>query len=465
MPRFHLISLGCAKNRVDSEIVLADLIARGFEPIDDPEKAEVIIVNTCAFIRPAVDEAVDNLLAAAELKATGRAEYVVGLGCLPQRYGEDLAAEMAEVDLFVSASAIDRAGRLIEELIGGGRKSRLITTAERFLYDAATPRALTTTPGAAYVKIAEGCPNRCAYCTIPDIRGPQQSRPVNDVLAEISALGRSGVVEVTLLAQDLTAYGEDLGRSGRDEAVSLLKLLEGVEALNDGPNWVRLLYLNPGRLDDELVRFIAGAKRVLPYLDLPLQHVRPALISRMGRKPPAEDVLAWLERLRNLLPGVVIRTTLMTGYPGETEADFEAMLEFVQRAEIDHLGAFAFCPEEGVRAAEMADQVPEETAQARLEAVLEAQREVSRRLNRAKVGRRVEVLVEGPHPESDLMLAGRAWFQAPEVDGRMIITAGKGVPGAIQPAVITAAHDYDLVAELEEIELDPPGGDSFPQDR
>lgn len=448
MTDFHLLSLGCAKNRVDSEVVVADLLGRGFNPVDRPEEAEVIIINTCAFIRPAVDEAVDNLLAAVELKAEGRVKWVVGLGCLPQRYQRELVTAMPEVDLFIPISSLDQTGRAVTELISGRSKTDWVEPGDMFLLTADTPRALTTEPGAAYVKLAEGCPNRCAYCTIPDIRGRQVSRRPADILAELSRLARSGISEATLIAQDLTAYGDDLGRSGAEAKASLTGLLRAIDELDDCPAWIRLLYLNPGRVDDALLAAIAESSRVLPYLDLPLQHAQPRVIARMGRRPPGDDLLTWLDHIRAAVPEAVIRTTLMLGFPGETEADFEACLEFVARAEIDHLGAFAFCPEEGTRAAAMPDQVPAEIAQARQEAIMAAQLEVSRRLNQNRVGQRVDVLVTGPHPDSDLILAGRAWFQAPEVDGGVIITDGQGREGEIQPALITEAHDYDLVAEL-----------------
>ena len=444
MPTFHFISLGCPKNRVDSEVVAADLLARGFVAQDEPQGADVIVVNTCAFIQPAVDEAIDTLLAAAELKKEGLVGRVVGLGCLPQRYGPELAQEMGEIDLFVTAKALDRAGQEIAALLGPEPSERFADSRERFLYGSATARALTTPAGSAYVKIAEGCPNRCAYCTIPDIRGPQRSRPVQDIAAEVAALYQNGIREVNLVAQDLTAYGRDLGPK-----TDLARLLQALDK-EEGPPWIRLLYLNPGVVTDRLLETIANSKRVLPYLDLPLQHSVPRLIRAMNRRPPGDDTLAWVSSVRAKLPGAVLRTSLMVGFPGETEADFEALLEFVEAARFDHLGAFVFCPEEGTKAAGMAGQVSEEEAKARLDALLELQGRISQGRNQARVGQEVEVLVEGLHPESDLLLASRAWFQAPEVDGTTIIRAGQGQPGQIQKALIVEAQTYDLVAELIE---------------
>ncbi len=445
MKTFHFISLGCPKNRVDSEVVVAGLLARGFKVVDEPGQAEVIIVNTCAFIRPAVDEAIDTLLAAAALKAEGTVRYVVALGCLPQRYGPPLVQEMEEIDLFVTAAAADRAAEEIASLAEQGNPDRFVQSESRFLHCCGIERALTTPPGTAYLKIAEGCPNRCSYCTIPDIRGPQQSRSVEDIVAELDLLAREGVVEVNLVAQDLTAFGRDL-----NPRTDLAALLRAVQAAKSGPEWVRLLYLNPGLMTDELLEVVTGSSRILPYLDIPLQHSEPRLIRAMNRRPPGEKTLAWLQEVRKKVPGAVLRTSLMVGFPGETEADFRAMLDFVAQARFDHLGAFAFCPEEGTRAVDMEDQVPEEEALVRLARLLELQQGISLKANRDRVGQEVEVLVEGLHPESDLLLVSRAWFQAPEVDGITIIRAGQGDPGKIQKAKIVEAEAYDLVAELDE---------------
>ncbi|MBW1712089.1 MAG: radical SAM protein, partial [Deltaproteobacteria bacterium] len=288
MPTFHFISLGCPKNRVDSEVVLAGLLGRGFKSLDQAPGAEVVIVNTCSFIQPAVEEALDHLLAAAQLKKEGAVRFVVSLGCLPQRYGPDLAEGLSEVDLFVTAKAIDQAAEKIEALVLGQSEARFIDSPARFLYQAATPRTLTTSPGTAYVKIAEGCPNRCAFCTIPAIRGRQLSRTRADILAEIRELTARGVQEINLVAHDLTAFGQDLKPPD-----SLKELLWDIDAQNPGPAWVRLFYLNPGLVDRELLEIVAGARRVLPYLDLPLQHSVPRLLKRMNRRPLAKEPLAW----------------------------------------------------------------------------------------------------------------------------------------------------------------------------
>ena len=447
MTTFHFISLGCPKNRVDSEVVVAGLLARGFQVCQDPEQAEVIVVNTCSFIRPAVDEAIDTLLAAAALKDQGKTRYVAALGCLPQRYGPQLARELDEVDLFVTAAAADQAAQEIAALVEHGQVGRFVQSQARFLHRCGIDRALTTPPGTAYVKIAEGCPNRCAYCTIPDIRGPQQSRSVEDIVAELGLLAREGVVEANLVAQDLTAYGRDL-----KPKTDLVALLRAIQEADQGPQWVRLLYLNPGLMTGELLDLVAGSARILPYLDIPLQHSQPRLIRAMNRRPPGEDTLAWLESIRKMVPGVVLRTSLMVGYPGETEEDFKAMLDFMAQTRFDNLGAFAFCPEEGTKAADMDGQVPEEVALERLDRLLDLQQGISLAINQARVGQEVEVLVEGLHPESDLLLTSRAWFQAPEVDGTTIIRAGQGEPGRIQKARIVEAEVYDLVAELVEEE-------------
>jgi ribosomal protein S12 methylthiotransferase len=424
---------------------VAGLLEQGFKPLDDPEGADVVVVNTCAFIQPAVEEALDHLLAAATLKKEGRVGFVVALGCLPQRYGQDLAMNLNEVDLFVTARSGDKAAEKIKALVEGGPGERYVDSSPAFLYSAATPRALTTGPGTAYLKVAEGCPNACSYCTIPLIRGRQRSRPPEDILQELAGLGQEGVNEVILVAQDLTAYGRDL-----ENGTGLTGLLAAIQEQAQGPEWVRLLYLNPGLVTAKLLEVIAREKRILPYLDLPLQHSAPGLIKAMNRRPPAEDTFAWIQWVRSLVPGAVLRTSLMVGFPGETESDFLSLLEFVEKARLDHVGGFAFCPEPETKAARMENQVPAEVARERLEKLLEVQKGISLELNQNRVGQEVEVLVEGPHPETELLLSARAWFQAPEIDGRVIIRSGQGLPGAIQRARIVEAHPYDLVAELED---------------
>ncbi len=444
MPTFHLITLGCAKNRVDSEILLADLLARGLKPTDQAEGADLIVVNTCAFIQPAVQEAIDHLLSAAELKKKGAVRFVVGLGCLPARFGRSLAREMIEVDLFVASSALSAAGRKIEDLLAGRRLPRLVLARERFLNQADTPRILTTPPGSAYFKVAEGCPNRCSFCTIPAIRGRLRSRTIRDVLAEVTRLSLAGVREANLIAQDLTAYGQDL-----EPPVALKDLIKALEAAPQGPEWIRLLYLNPARIDEDFLDVVASARRVLPYLDVPLQHVSPRLIKKMSRRLPAQDLLSWVARIRERLPGVVLRTTFLLGFPSETEAEFEGLLDFAAQAELDHVGGFTYWAEEGTPAARLEGQVPLALAQERLARLMALQQRINLEKNKKRRGETIPVLVEGLHPESDLLLVGRAWFQAPEVDGQVIIRRGRGRPGCIQPASIVAAQPYDLIAELK----------------
>ena len=445
MSNYFLISLGCAKNRVDSEVVLADLDRLGLTRSDRADQADVVIVNTCSFIQPAVEESIDHLLEAAQLKEAGRTGAVVCLGCLPERYGRELVDEMDEIDLFIPSGALDRAAELIVDLMERRPTDRLVGYDQRRDLPAAADRILTTAPGSAYLKISEGCPNHCTYCTIPAIRGPQRSRNIEDAVAEAAGLARAGVREINLVAQDLTAFGQDLDRPA--ELVDLLTALEEVEP---GPDWIRLLYLNPGLIDDRLLERIASSRRILPYLDIPLQHLLPRLIKKMGRRPPEDDPIAWLGRLREAVPGAALRTTIMVGFPGETDRDFEELLDLVARARFDRLGCFAYSPEEGTPAATMPGAVDPETALERQDRLMELQGEISRELNQALVGSEIDVLIEGEHPESDLLLIGRAWSQAPEVDGQTIIAAGVGSPGTISPALVVEAHEHDLVVHLPE---------------
>ena len=442
---YFLVSLGCAKNRVDSEVVLADLDRLGLETADQADRADVIIINTCSFIQPAVEESIDHLLEAARLKDTGRTGAVVCLGCLPERYGRELVDEMTEIDLFIPSGALDRAAGLIVDLLENRPADRLIGYDQRRDLPAGADRILTTPPGSAYLKISEGCPNHCTYCTIPAIRGPQRSRSIEDAVAEAAGLARSGVREINLVAQDLTAFGRDLARP-----TDLTNLLAALDEVEPGPDWIRLLYLNPGLVTDRLLDQIAASRRILPYLDIPLQHLIPRLIKKMGRRAPGEDLIAWLDRLRAAVPGAALRTTIMVGFPGETDRDFEELLDLVGRARFDRLGCFAYSPEDGTPAATMPGTVDPETALERQDRLMELQGRISRELNQALVGSEIDVLVEGEHPESDLLLVGRAWSQAPEVDGQAIIAAGVGSPGEIYPALVVEAHEHDLVVHLPE---------------
>jgi ribosomal protein S12 methylthiotransferase len=438
-----MISLGCAKNLVDSETMAPQLQQLGYSMTDNPEQASLILVNTCGFLESAVEEALQSILESAQFKRTGACECLVVTGCMVQRYGKKLIELLPEVDLFLGTSHYHKLASSLESLeTGDSRKLRIARP--RHLITGSTPRVRSSTPGSAFIKIAEGCSNSCAFCLIPHLRGPYRSRSVEDVMREASRLAQEGIREINLIAQDTTAFGSDLGKNQ-----ALIPLLESLDNLA-GLEWIRLLYAYPDRIEPILLRTMAQSRKVVDYLDIPIQHCAPKILSLMRRSissTPMEDLI---ELIRFHLPNVTLRTSLMVGFPGETERDFEALLRFVQRIEFDHVGVFAFSPETGTRAAGMESQVDNETKAKRRDLLLEVQRSISRGRLERYIGQTLPVLIEGVHPETDLLLAGRLSTQAPEVDGTVIITRGTGQPGRITPARITAAHDYDVEGELLE---------------
>lgn len=439
MPRtVHFVSLGCAKNRVDTEIMLGVTSEQGLEVVDDPAAAELIVVNTCGFIGPAKEESIDTVLEMARFKEDGSCAQLVVTGCLVQRYATDLAEQMPEVDHFLGSSDMLRLGQILS-----GRGERLMVgNPAEYTMRATDPRRLTQRRHSAYVKIAEGCNRTCSFCAIPSIRGKQRSRPLADVVREVEWLAAQGVVEANLISQDTVAYGRDL--AGRPALAKLVRAVAEVP----GIHWVRLHYLYPETLGEELLELLASHPKVLPYVDMPLQHASDALLRRMRRGHGGRRVYDTIERLRRALPDLVFRTTLIVGHPGETDADFAELLELVRFAEFDHVGAFLYSHEEGTASGAMDDLVPARVARTRQRRLLSLQRRISRAKLRRRVGTELEVLVDGPSEESELLLQGRWWGQAPEVDGVVHLANGSAEPGELRRAVVTHAADHDLVADL-----------------
>ncbi len=413
----------------------------GYTLTDDLSKASLIVVNTCGFLESAVEEAVQSILEASLHKEEGECECLVATGCMVQRYGRKLMALLPEVDLFIGTSHYQG----LEEALRRWRKGdpqRLLMAAPRSLVIGDTPRVRSTHSSWAYIKIAEGCSNRCAFCMIPHLRGPFRSRTVEDVVGEAVRLAGEGVKEINLIGQDITAFGSDRG-----DALALVDLLESLDHV-DGLEWVRLLYAYPARIDDKLLSTMASSKKVVPYLDIPIQHCAPGILDAMGREKSREGMDELIARIRRYIPSIALRTSIMVGFPGESEEDFRALLEFVERTGLDHMGVFAYSAEAGTRAARMPLQVPEEIKEERRHLLLELQRGISHRRLQSRLGLTLPVLIEGPHPETSLLLSGRLAFQAPEVDGGVIITSGEGRVGEIMKVRITATHDYDLEGEL-----------------
>ena len=437
------ISLGCPKNLVDSEHMASVLISENFRLASRPEEADVVIVNTCAFIDAAREEAIAAIAEACSLKTAGNCRFVVVTGCLPQRYGGELRRTMPGVDAFVGVDQVAEIGKIIREL--GGRKGGLVrvTANPSALFELKRPRVLFTGGPYAYVKIAEGCNHRCRFCAVPLIRGNYRSRRPDDIVAEAAGLLREGVRELDLVSQDTLSYGKDL-QDGSNLA-GLLHRLGGLE----GKFWIRLLYGHPGHVTDELLEATASVPAVCRYLDLPIQHSHPEMLRAMGRGHG--DIGEVIERVRRALPDVTIRTTCLVGYPGETEEHFAHLLNFVQNTRFDHLGVFSFSPQEGTPAFELPDPVPVEVAEERCARIMAAQKLVVDEHGRKRLGACDEVLIERAAPGKPGAWLARSRREAPEIDSVVFV---RGLPascraGSFVTVRYTAVEDYDLFADCD----------------
>ncbi len=434
MAKLCLVSLGCAKNLIDSEQMLALMDSAGYELTDDPEEADVAVVNTCAFIESAKVEAIENILEMAKYKTQGKLKKLVVAGCLAQRYKEELLEEMPEIDaLLGTGSYLD-----ILKVLDAPGKPCIFGDIDATLPEAG--RIVSTGPGWAYIKIAEGCSNRCAYCVIPSIRGKYRSRPMEDIVTEAQSLAESGVKELIVVAQDPTRYGIDL--YGKKSLAELTKRLCAI----DGVRWIRLHYLYPDAVDDELIDVIANEPKVLKYLDIPIQHINDGILKLMRRRTTGGEIRALLKKLRDRIPGVVLRTSLITGLPGEGEAEFEELCSFLKEARIERAGVFPFSPEEGTPAYGM-DRPDTNTAVSRAERIQEIQAQIMDEFNESRIGSVTEVLCEGFDPEVGLY-AGRSFAESPDVDGTIWFSAPEAVPGEFYQVVLRGELDGDMAGEL-----------------
>ncbi len=436
-----VVSLGCAKNLVDSENMLGILEAAGYRPAAGLDAARTVIVNTCGFIQSAVEEAVETILEMVDRKNRGMLKKVFVVGCFVQRYGYKLQREIPEVDGWAGTG---EARRILELLEAGSRGlSPFLMDRPSFPIEQSGPRLISGPGFSTYLKISDGCSHRCSFCMIPSLRGPLRSRSIGSLSEEVRMLADRGVKEINLVAQDTSAYGTDLEGGKRLE-----DLLEALLEIS-GPEWIRVLYVHPSGVTDRLLALLASEERICSYLDIPFQHVVPGILRAMGRAGnPEESPSCLLKRIRSLGRGISVRTTLMVGFPGETEDDFEELCAFAASAELDHMGAFAFSPEKGVRASRLPDQVPREEKERRLDRLMKIQADVSLQRRRSLVGVVKPVLVEGLCPETDLLLVGRTEGMAPDVDGRVLISRGHAEVGVIVPVQMTEAHPYDLVGEV-----------------
>jgi len=452
MPKVGMVSLGCPKNLVDSEVMLGLLARHGYELTPHAEDADVLVVNTCSFIEPAKQESINTILDMAEHKKSGAAQKLVVAGCLVERYRKEILKEIPEVDFVIGTNELERVLEACQ-LDGDGHESQ--QAVEPYLYHEFTPRILSTPSYSAYIKIAEGCDHPCTFCVIPQMRGRFRSRRFESVVREAEQLTAQGVREITLVGQDTTSYGEDLGL--RDGLPLLLRELGRIPELA----WVRFLYCYPNRVTEALIEAVAETPKVAKYFDIPLQHSSRNVLKAMRRGSSGKHFLKMLGKIRSAIPDAALRTSLIVGFPGETEDDFQDLMDFVTEAEFDHLGVFLYSNEESCGSYSNPQQVPAAVARRRRKKLMAAQRKISRRRMRANVGKVLPVLVEGTSEETEWLFRGRLETQAPGIDGQVYINDFAGPEpraGQFRWATITQSGDYDLVARLEQAAFAAPKG-------
>ncbi len=433
------ISLGCAKNLVDTETMLGILQQHGVSLTTNPAEADILIVNTCAFIQSAKEESITTLLNMADYKDGGRCRSLIVAGCLGERYPQELLDEMPEADAIVGTGAWDRIMEAVDESLKG---HRVVLKGKDLIYSAKTPRIRTTPAYSAYVKIAEGCDHRCAFCAIPMIRGRYISRSIEDICEEVHNLTEQGVKEINLIAQDTTNYGNDL--YGQPSLARLLKEIVKEPKLQ----WVRVLYCYPRSFTDELIEVIASEPKICNYVDLPLQHANNNVLRRMRRGDTKESIIELLKKIRNRIPGVAIRSTFMVGFPGETEAEYQELRDFLKEQHFDRVGVFTYSQEEGTAAGDMPDQVPEEVMQERYHELMSLQSMISQNMNEAMEGKELDVLVEGRDEELENIAVGRSYREAPEVDGQAYIEGDTcSQPGDMVHVRVIQGFTYDIAVE------------------
>jgi ribosomal protein S12 methylthiotransferase len=437
--KIGFISLGCAKNRVDSEIMMGLLKEQGHLIVDRLEYADMVIINTCGFLTEAKEEAIEQILRTARLKEKGLLQYLVATGCMPQLHAEELLEEIPELDGVLGISSYLDISQMVERITAGQRVNGVKPPTERFIEQG--PRILTTPTGLAYIKVSEGCNNRCSYCAIPLIRGKLRSRSLPDIIEEAGMFINKGIKELVVIGQDPASYGKDLN-NGTD----LIQLIKGLDEL-PGDYWIRLMYLHPAHLDPVMIKTIANSEHVIPYLDLPVQHISQSVLMKMNRHHGEKELRNRLQELKFAINGLVLRTTVMVGFPGESDDDFKRLCDFVQEYEFDWLGVFAFSPQENTPAAQMAEQIPDEVKDQRLKKIQSIQHRITRRKNEARLGREEKILISSR--SSANLYVGRGYFQAPEVDGITMIKSGHPLQkGSFVRARMVGVRKYDMIGEL-----------------
>jgi ribosomal protein S12 methylthiotransferase len=436
-----MVSLGCAKNQVDAEVMLGLLSQKGYEIINESSQADIIIVNTCGFIGPAKEESVNAILEQGQYKKTGSCKVLIVTGCLGERYSEDLIKEIPEVDAVVGTGNYVRIIEILDEINHGEHRSFLGHINDPL--EDGLPRIISTGGSSAYLKIAEGCDNHCTYCIIPKLRGRFRSRSMASLIEEAGRLTKQGIRELIVIAQDITRYGMDT--KGEYDLVTLLQELCKIPDLK----WIRLMYCYPDRITEELIDLIAREEKICSYLDIPIQHINQGILSKMNRISSSREIRELLKALRDRIPGIVIRTSLIVGFPGEGEAEFRELMDFVEEGHFNHIGVFPYSREEGTRAAEFPEQIEELVKEERRARLMSIQRRISKRLMKARTGQKCEVLIEGMEAEG--LYYGRSYGEAPEVDGLIYIQSPYPLEtGTFVQAIITKAYDYDLLGEVYE---------------
>lgn len=446
MSKVHFISLGCPKNLVDSEIMAGTLMKEGYQISGEAEDADTVIVNTCGFIEDSKKESIQRILEMAKLKEDGKVRRVVVAGCLTQRYKDDLVEGLPEADLFVGSGEFQNIAKILKNH-DSGEKKKAFFNLPTYLQEESTPRVNSQPKHRAYLKISEGCMKRCAFCAIPHIRGNLQSRTIANVVNEAKLLAAGGVKELIIISHDFTDYGWDLRRKNPQATEAPVELLRALAEI-DGVQWIRLLYLYPDGITPEMIQLMKENKKLVPYFDMPLQHVNDEMLKKMNRKMTRAEIERALNLIRAEIPEAVIRTQFIVGFPGETQEQFEEILEFLAEQKFDRVGCFKYSPEENTPAGKMPDQLDEDTKEERYAAVMEVQQNISREKHQAMVGKTLDVIVEGFSEETELLLQGRTSQQAPDIDGVVLINDGQAAVGEIVKVRITDSMEYDLIGEI-----------------
>lgn len=444
--KVHFISLGCPKNLVDSEIMLGNLKNDGYSVAQDIEEAGTVVINTCGFINDAKEESIQTILDASTLKQEGGLQNLVVTGCLTQRYKEELVKDLPEVDIFIGSGQFQEIAKILKDNSNGGAQKTYFSL-PTYLQQEDTLRINSQAGHRAYLKISEGCKKRCAFCAIPLIRGNLQSRSIDNVVSEAKLLVASGVKELIIISHDFTDYGWDLRRKDKTRTEDYKLLLKRL-ADESGAKWIRVLYMYPDGIDQELVDLIKSRDNLVNYFDIPLQHISSEMLKKMNRRITKEEILESISLIRKSIPDAVIRTQFIVGFPGETEEHFEELMEFIEEQSFDRVGCFIYSPEEDTKAFTMEQTVTEEDKQIRHDRLMELCRDLSRDRMEDMIGKELEVVVEGVSEETELLLQGRHRLQAPEIDGLTYINDGSAKTGELVKVLITDSHDYDLVGRI-----------------